>query len=206
MDEEGTEQPRVQRNVAAVALAVVAAVVAVVIISVMVHSNTTSALTNGPIGQRRGFEHVWTPTIEVGATKTDGLERLVVSGNAPAIITDVQWVGDDKAMKYLGTMIAGPTRKGGQTQLFDQYPPVAPRKLGPIEPARGAVLKPNDAGYELLIGFKYVKDVVGIRNTVIVSYLVEGKQYQVDLHAALYACPTTMKLNTCTDESTKLID
>lgn len=67
------------------------------------------------------------------------------------------------------------------------------------------MLQPGKVGYELLIGFRFVKDTAAFRKTVLVSYTVAGQRYRIDLRAGIYACPTTMTEQNCRVDTGKAL-
>ncbi|MFY9915806.1 MAG: hypothetical protein WAK18_14140 [Nocardioidaceae bacterium] len=189
-----------------VVLAAVISVVAAAGVSAAVVMRSDSASSHGPIAPQPNHGSIVDIT-RVGAVKADGHETLRLSGDSPATITNVEVIGGEESMKFLGAMVAGPGRKFGAKQLFHRYPPPPHTNgLGSVEPAIGAVLQPTTGpdSYELLIGFRYIADTFAARSTVIVSYTVDGKRYRADLHARWVTCPTTMTNDECSARTDKL--
>jgi hypothetical protein len=147
---------------------------------------------------------------EPGDVRTDGNERLRLSGSAPATITDVEVVGGEKSSEFLGAMIAGPNRRRfGLTQQFNQYPPEADY-LGELKPAVGAVLKPHtQVSYgmqdnELLVGYRVIADEFAARTDIVISYTVDGEDFELTIPARLVTCPTTMTESECSQRADEL--
>lgn len=135
--------------------------------------------------------------VRPGKIWTDGFTSLYLSGHEPAVITRVSVEGGEPALRLLGVRIAGPSRKQGVTQEFFSYPPRDTTVTGPTVDAVGATILPRSdtrlgLGYELLIGYAFVKDAFSTRSNIVVDYTVAGSSYEVAIPARLVLCPTTM--------------
>ncbi len=137
----------------------------------------------------------------VGAEFTDGFEVLVVEGDEPAIIRRVVSVGDDGVLEPLGALVAGPDRRYGAVQLIRGYPP-AQARLGTVEDAVGFEVLPRsetrkEMAFELLVGYRAVKDEIGVREDIRVEYEVDGQLFSRSLGAGMLYCPPRFSDDEC---------
>lgn len=150
--------------------------------------------------------HSWTVPARLGREFTDGLEVLQVAGTKPARITRVESIGGEKVLEVLGARLAGPGRTLGFTQYFDSWPPRSPEIEGQVVDAKGAILHPKrkrtrgpvgSTSYELLVGYRFLRDDFAVRQHLNIHYTVGGKAYVSRQPARLIVCPTDMTEQSC---------
>lgn len=162
----------------------------------------TDLSTDGPL--RVPPEHGTFATGPVGTTFTDGLDVLFLAGSRPATVVSVRSVGADTSLRFIGAMIAGPTRSQAGWSQLKGYPPRL-AALGPLVDAEGAVIDPREEtrqrlGYELLLGYEVVDDTtVDHRSAIEVTYEVDGKQYLWRSPARLVYCPPDKTNEECNE-------
>lgn len=159
----------------------------------------------GPV--RLPWAHSWVVRKDVGDVFTDGMERILLTGDQPATLRRVEIVGPSADhFKVVGVLLAGPHRKIGSWQLGDGFPAQIPRRFGPhplgkLVPAEGARLAPGKVGSALQIGLKVVKPGLGIRSGVRLYYTAGEQRYTVLYPAAIANCPPSMTDDACQDAS-----
>lgn len=151
--------------------------------------------SDGPV--RLPFEHGYVIRYRVGEVFTDGLERIKLEGNEPAVLRRVEITGPSADhFRIVGVMVAGPHRRLGSWQVSDGYPPRKPG-LGELLPVKDAPLATGIVGSLLLIGLKVVKPGLGVRTGVRVFYTVGDRRYTALLPASIANCPGGMSTDQC---------
>ena len=182
----------------AVVVALVVATTAAVVARLGGGNEDTAGWTEGgPV--RLPFEHGYLVRYHVGEVFTDGMERIKLEGDQPAVLRRVEIVGPSvDHFKVVGVLLAGPHRKIGSWQVADGFPSGV-SGLGKLVPAEGARLAPGMVGSVLQIGLQVVKPGLGIRSGVRLYYTVGGRRHTVLYPASIANCPRSMTDEACQD-------
>jgi hypothetical protein len=135
-------------------------------------------------------EHGHSLTVAEGETFTDALESLVVTGDEPAVLDDVELV-DAEGLEVVGYQLIGPERKI-QLDWIPGYPP----RPADEEDLDTSLIVPGDtpiqpgetAGWELLLGIKVTQPGPLYRGGIRYTYTVDGVQYTKTVPARLKVC------------------
>lgn len=135
----------------------------------------------------------------VGAEFSDGFQQLHVAGSDPVTIESVNVEGGTDALETIGVSVGQPGRPDDFFVSMPGYPPsgVPPQF---VVPGEGAVLEPGSS-YQLIVGYR-VRDLVMDKQTaVIVSYSVDGDDYEVELPSGLVTCPPPLTDTECAKQA-----
>jgi len=152
--------------------------------------------TDGPL--RIPHDHAAFVHYRPGQVFTDGLERLLLTGDRDAVLERVELEGAEDHIEFLGARLAGPHRTVGSIQLSDGYPPDNPA-FGQTVDAEGARIGRSQVGHELLIGIKVTKAGYAIRDGVRLYYTVAGRKYTAYFPAAIVFCPDNVSEDACAE-------
>jgi hypothetical protein len=101
--------------------------------------------------------HGYVVRYKAGQVFTDGLDRVLISGDEPGVLQKVEITGPSvDHFQVVGVMVAGPHRRLGSWELSHGFPPTRPG-LEKLVPAAGAPLPTGRVGSLLLIGLTVVK-------------------------------------------------
>jgi len=178
-----------------VVVAVVLILVAVAIIWRASRDDNGGWHAGGPV--QMPFGHGYVVRYDVGDVFTDGMERILLSGDQPGVLRRVEITGPDvDHFRVVGILLAGPHRKVGSYQVIKGFPPQV-KGLGTLVPAAGADLATGKVGSVLQIGLEVVKPGLAIRTGVRLYYTVGDEKYTVEFQAAIANCPRSMTIGRC---------
>ncbi len=149
----------------------------------------------GPV--RMPPAHGYVVRYDVGDVFTDGMERILLTGDQPGVLRRVEITGPGvDHFQVVGILLAGPHRKIGSYQVIEGFPP-AVKGLATLAPAEGADLATGKTGSVLQIGLKVVKPGLAIRTGVRLYYTVGDEKYTIEYQAAIANCPRGMSTGRC---------
>ncbi|MFT3872482.1 MAG: hypothetical protein QM714_07525 [Nocardioides sp.] len=188
--------PKFPARTGVVVVAVVLILVAVVIIWRHASRDDIDGWRgDGPV--RMPFTHGYVVRYDVGDVFTDGMERILLSGDQPGVLRRVEMTGPDADhFRVVGILLAGPHRKVGSYQVVSGFPPDV-KGLGTLVSAEGADLATGKVGSLLLIGLEVVKPGLAIRTGVRLYYTVGDEKYTLEYQAAIANCPREMTIGRC---------
>jgi hypothetical protein len=124
----------------------------------------------------------------VGDRFTYGLNTVTLTGADSATITDVQVVGLDDGIRFLGARLGGPNRDIGSWQILPSWPPVHPgvdlRPLNTPITAKSA----DPIGWELFLGFEITRPGTFTSEGWQVTYRSDGRTYRSTIPAFIRVC------------------
>ena len=183
-------------NKSLVGVAVAVAIAATATAAYLAH-HSPEWQSGGPV--RLPVKHGYVVRYQVGQVFTDGLERVKLNGNSPAVLRNVEISGPSADhFRMVGVMVAGPQRKLGSWEVSDGFPPQK-AGLGKLVPGIGASLATGNVGSLLLVGLEVTKPGLAIRTGLKVFYTVDGKRYVVQYPASIANCPKAMTISQCQD-------
>lgn len=132
-------------------------------------------------------------TAKPGRVLTDGSIVLDLRGRENATIVSVTSVGNEGTLEFLGAKLVGPHRRYTSTEWAPGWPPVHFKASSIADPV-GATLRPSfptwkKQAYELLLGYRVLRPVYGVRSGVTVTYRVGGRQYEATIANIIVTCP-----------------
>lgn len=151
---------------------------------------------DGPL--RIPHEHAYFVHYRPGEVFTDGLERLLLTGDRAAVLERIELEGGEDHIEFLGAKLAGPQREVGSIQLSDGFPPENPA-FGELVEAEGARIEPSRVGHEMLIGIKVVRPGYAVRDGVRLYYRVGEEKYTAYFPAAIVFCPGNLSEDACVE-------
>jgi hypothetical protein len=132
-----------------------------------------------------------TTTQNVGYTFTYGLLVVYNIGSRPLTITEVRPELTGNGLRFLGALLAPPSRQLGGADFMEGYPPLDP-VLGPMTPAVGSVLDPTADphynGWVVALGYTVVRGGRSTVKAVEVTYTVDGQARMQKFRATIALC------------------
>lgn len=164
----------------------VAAVVALVALGVWTLPYAGVPLSAGPIHPSNAHGTAL-DMFDVGDRFTYGLNTISLAGTHAAVIKDVEVIGLDDGVRFLGAQLGGPDRKIGAWQILETWPPrhpkTDPRPLGtPIPP------ESEGRDWELFIGLEVTAPGRFLSDGWRVTYEVDGRTYRHTIPAYVLIC------------------
>lgn len=146
------------------------------------------AVSEGPIRKPHAHAAV-IDMFDVGDRFTYGLNTLMIQGNEPAVVTNIEVAGLDPGVRFLGAMLGSPSRRAN-SQIIDHWPPRQPahevRPLStPVTPS-----SEDRAGWELFIGLEITEPGRFLSDGWLINYRVSGRTYRYVMPARLMICAT----------------
>jgi hypothetical protein len=172
------------------------------------HAPSESSVSIGQGPMEAQPPNGWDVSMAVGTRFANAWPMLILHGTKPAVITSITVKGPlSPGLKVLGFMLAGPGV--GNATEYRGWPPhgqTPTRKSlrATLQPAIGAVVRPQRYGYDLLIGYQRETNQVATQRAVVVGYRVGEHRYQVTLASRFIACPPTMTQAQCSKVSDRL--
>lgn len=166
--------------------------VAILVTATTVAAVRLSANEPGPGPMHVPRAHGWSYTFPQDVTFTDGLEVLKIKGAESATITSVSFVGDPE-LTLVGAFVAPPPRRQMAVQVIPEWPPRAQSVFdaATLLPAEGARIRPNaesSQGWELLLGVQVTEPGIFKRDSVEITYEVNGHEFSASFPAQLTVC------------------
>lgn len=145
-------------------------------------------MTTGPM-YRGGAHGAALDEFDVGDQFTYGMNVLTLpkASNQVAVITDVDVIGIDRGVRFLGGRLGSPDRTE-TWQLMQAFPPRGPRH--DVVPLSTPITSQSadENGWELFIGLQITKPGYWVSDGWRITYEVNGRTYQYDEHAELTIC------------------
>lgn len=163
----------------------VAAVVVAVLVWALPYVGV--AVSDGPM--RRSNPHAAAlDMFKVGDRFTYGLNSVSIEGTGTATIKDVDVVGLDDGVRFLGAWLGGPDRRIGSWQILDTWPPRHPRTdPRPLTtPITSGSVDPIE--WELFIGLEVTKPGRFLSEGWRITYEVDGRTYRHTIPARILIC------------------
>ena len=144
------------------------------------------ALSAGPIQPSNPHSSAL-DIFDVGDRFTYGMNTISLAGTHPAVIKDVEVIGLDDGVRFLGARLGGPNRRLGAWQVLHTWPPRHPKTdPRPLE----TPITPRAEGrtWELFIGFEISKPGRFVSDGWRITYEVNGRTYRHTIPARVLIC------------------
>jgi hypothetical protein len=126
---------------------------------------------------------------DVGDSFTYGMNRLVMPKGTDdtAVITEVNVVGLDPGLRYLGARLGSPERRE-TWQVVDRWPPRGP--VHDVVPLATPITSESadPAGWELFLGFEVTRPGYWVSDGWEITYEVNGRAYRYVEQAQMVVC------------------
>jgi hypothetical protein len=124
---------------------------------------------------------------DVGDRFSYGFNTVSLAGTRPAVIKNVEVIGLDDGVRFLGARLGGPNRRLGSWQVLHTWPPRHPR----TDPRPLATpITPRSLGrtWELFIGLEVTKPGRFLSEGWRITYEVNGRMYRHTIPARVLIC------------------
>jgi hypothetical protein len=132
--------------------------------------------------------------VTVGEPVTDKFQVLFNRGEKPVRITSVELIDTPRQLQMVDALIGGERSENHQ---FEPHFPPTHTALGPLVPAEGAVLQPEEVqkaegvthpGYVLVMGLEATEPGKWVRGGYRVNYEVDRRLYTLEVVAEVTVC------------------
>jgi hypothetical protein len=144
-------------------------------------------MSAGPL-ERENAHGAAVDDFRVGDRFTYGLNTVTLIGADSATITDVQVVGLDDGIRFLGARLGGPNRDIASWQLLPSWPPVHPGSdLRSLDtPITAKVADPIE--WELFLGFEVTRPGTFTSEGWQLTYRSGARTYRTTIPAFIRVC------------------